>query len=249
MERRSVALHSWCLRMRDALSDANPINQSSRSWLFLNQSINQKVHNESLRLIDWFSPPSEKLPHGGDFRVGPKSDRSPRTNLNSKTKFWNKTTKKNEFFRILAGDGARVRKFFFSYPKHWTSRRGWAAGPCATIQRTASTAPHRHPISNKCREVRSGPTRPWRGTDGQKCPPVSGHAWGIVITPPPPRGMIFRTKSSTESMNKKRRTSPATFFFFSKKIMGFLSRKRLTLCVTSWDSPSTRVQLAASSTW
>ena len=23
-------------------------------------------------LIDWFNPPSEKLPHGDDFRVGPK---------------------------------------------------------------------------------------------------------------------------------------------------------------------------------
>ena len=29
-------------------------------------------------LIDWFNPPSEKLPHGDDFRVGPKSDRTPR---------------------------------------------------------------------------------------------------------------------------------------------------------------------------
>ena len=38
----------------------------------VNQSINPKVYNESLRLIDWFNPPSEKLPHGDDFRVGPK---------------------------------------------------------------------------------------------------------------------------------------------------------------------------------
>ena len=28
-------------------------------------------------MIDWFNPPSEKLPHGDDFRVGPKSDRTP----------------------------------------------------------------------------------------------------------------------------------------------------------------------------
>ena len=28
-------------------------------------------------LIDWFNPPLEKLPHGDDFRVGPKSDRTP----------------------------------------------------------------------------------------------------------------------------------------------------------------------------
>ena len=39
-----------------------------------------KVYNGSLRLIDWFNPPSEKLPHGDDFRVGPKSDRTPRDN-------------------------------------------------------------------------------------------------------------------------------------------------------------------------
>ena len=31
-------------------------------------------------LIDWLSPPSEKLPHKDDFRVGPKSDRTPRDN-------------------------------------------------------------------------------------------------------------------------------------------------------------------------
>ena len=33
-----------------------------------------KVYNESLGLIDWFNPPSEKSPHGDNFRVGPKSD-------------------------------------------------------------------------------------------------------------------------------------------------------------------------------
>ena len=38
------------------------------------------VYNESLRLIDWFNPSSEKLPHGDDFRVGPKSDWTPRDN-------------------------------------------------------------------------------------------------------------------------------------------------------------------------
>ena len=36
--------------------------------------------SQSLRLIDWFNPPSEKLPHGDDFRVGPKSDWTPRDN-------------------------------------------------------------------------------------------------------------------------------------------------------------------------
>ena len=39
-----------------------------------------KVYNGSLRLIDWFNPLSEKLPHGDDFRVGPKSDWTPRDN-------------------------------------------------------------------------------------------------------------------------------------------------------------------------
>ena len=58
----------------------NPTNQSSQSWLILNQSINRKVYNDSLRLIDWFNPPSEILPHGDDFRMGPKSDRTPRDN-------------------------------------------------------------------------------------------------------------------------------------------------------------------------
>ena len=58
----------------------NPINQSSQSWLIVNQSINRKSYNDSLRLIDWFNPLSEKLPHGDDFRVGPKSDRPLRAN-------------------------------------------------------------------------------------------------------------------------------------------------------------------------
>ena len=31
----------------------NPINQSSQSCLIVNQSINRKVYNQSLRLIDW----------------------------------------------------------------------------------------------------------------------------------------------------------------------------------------------------
>ena len=39
-----------------------------------------EVYNEGLRLIDWFNPPSEKLPHGDDFRVRPKGDRTPRDN-------------------------------------------------------------------------------------------------------------------------------------------------------------------------
>ena len=50
----------------------NPISQSSQSQLY-RQSINQpKVYNESPRLIDWFNPPPEKLPHGDDLRVGSK---------------------------------------------------------------------------------------------------------------------------------------------------------------------------------
>ena len=55
----------------------NPINQSSQSSLIVNQSINRKLYNESPRLIDWFNLPSEKLPHGDDIRLGPKSDRTP----------------------------------------------------------------------------------------------------------------------------------------------------------------------------
>ena len=55
-------------------------NQVKVNFIF-NQSINQpKGYNESLRLIDWFNPLSEKLPHGDDFRVGRKSDRTPRDN-------------------------------------------------------------------------------------------------------------------------------------------------------------------------
>ena len=56
-------------------------NQVKVNLSSINQSINQpKVHNQSLRLIDWFNPPSEKLPHGDDFRLGPKSDRTLRDN-------------------------------------------------------------------------------------------------------------------------------------------------------------------------
>ena len=55
-------------------------NQVKVNLSSINQSINRKVYNESLRLIDWFNPWSEKLPHGDDFRVGPKSDRTPRDN-------------------------------------------------------------------------------------------------------------------------------------------------------------------------
>ena len=39
-----------------------------------------KGYNASLSLIDWFNPPSEKLPQGDDFRVGPESDWTPRDN-------------------------------------------------------------------------------------------------------------------------------------------------------------------------
>ena len=55
-------------------------NKPIKSKLTYRQSINRKFHNKSLRLIDWFNPPSEKLPHGDDFRVGPESDRTPRDN-------------------------------------------------------------------------------------------------------------------------------------------------------------------------
>ena len=56
-------------------------NQGKVNSSSINQSI-RKGFDESLRLIDWFNPPLEKLPHGDDFRVGggPKSDRTPRDN-------------------------------------------------------------------------------------------------------------------------------------------------------------------------
>ena len=69
----SGVFYWWC-----GWCSTNPINQSSQSWFIVNQSINPKVYSESLRLIDWCNPPSEKLPHGDDFRVGPKSDGTPR---------------------------------------------------------------------------------------------------------------------------------------------------------------------------
>ena len=49
-------------------------NKLIKSKLTYRQSINQsnpKAYNASLRLIDWFNPLSEKLPHGDDFRVSP----------------------------------------------------------------------------------------------------------------------------------------------------------------------------------
>ena len=55
-------------------------NKPIKSKLTYRQSIDWKVYNDSVRLIDWFNPLSEKLPHGDDFRVGPKSDRAPRDN-------------------------------------------------------------------------------------------------------------------------------------------------------------------------
>ena len=44
----------------------------------VNQTINWEIYNESLRLIDWLNPPSEKLPHGDDFRVDLKREGTPR---------------------------------------------------------------------------------------------------------------------------------------------------------------------------
>ena len=59
-----------------------PINQSNDQSInqSIDQSIDQNVYNESLGLIDWFNPPLEKLSQGDDFRVGPKSDRTPQDN-------------------------------------------------------------------------------------------------------------------------------------------------------------------------
>ena len=58
----------------DRAAPIQSTNQVKVDFSSINQSINREVSNESLGLIDWFSPPSEKLPHGDDFRVGPKSD-------------------------------------------------------------------------------------------------------------------------------------------------------------------------------
>ena len=49
-------------------------NQVKVNLSFINQSINQPKRSSTK------GPPSEKLPHGDDFRVGPKSDRTPRDN-------------------------------------------------------------------------------------------------------------------------------------------------------------------------
>ena len=77
-----IGLHVWLLYCpavfghfspaprKNRSCNTNPINQSSQSSLIVNQSINWKVYNESLRLIDWFNPSSEKVPQGNDFRVG-----------------------------------------------------------------------------------------------------------------------------------------------------------------------------------
>ena len=51
-------------------------DQAVRIQLISQVKVNFSLINQSLRLIDWFNPPSEKLPHGDDFRVGPKSDSS-----------------------------------------------------------------------------------------------------------------------------------------------------------------------------
>ena len=59
------------------IQETNQVKVNSSS---INQSINWEVYNESLRLIGWFDPLSEKLPHGDDFRVGPNSDQTPRDN-------------------------------------------------------------------------------------------------------------------------------------------------------------------------
>ena len=48
------------------LSDG--VQHTAGDYLQVNQSINQKVYNKSPRLIDWFNPPSEKLPHGDGYR-------------------------------------------------------------------------------------------------------------------------------------------------------------------------------------
>ena len=54
-------------------------NKPIKSKLTYRQSINQpKGLQWNPRLISRFNAPSEKLPHGDDFRVGPKSDRTPR---------------------------------------------------------------------------------------------------------------------------------------------------------------------------
>ena len=59
-------------------------NKPIKPKLAYRQSVNQPkgLQWESTLdwLIDWFNPPSKKLPHGDDFRVGPKSDRTPRDN-------------------------------------------------------------------------------------------------------------------------------------------------------------------------
>ena len=48
--------------------NTNPINQSSQSYFFVNQSINQSIERFTMEvyawLIDWFSPLLEKLPPG-----------------------------------------------------------------------------------------------------------------------------------------------------------------------------------------
>ena len=59
-------------------------NKPIKSKLTFRQSINQSTERFTIKvyawLIDWLNPPSEKLPHGDDFRVGPKSERTPRDN-------------------------------------------------------------------------------------------------------------------------------------------------------------------------
>ena len=71
-----------------------------------------KVYNESLRLIDWFNPPSEKLPHGDDFRVGPKSDRTPQDNTLHCIKFWERLISRLRR-DITRGFGRFSERFFW----------------------------------------------------------------------------------------------------------------------------------------
>ena len=56
----------------------SPISQSSQSWLIVNQAINRKVYDESLRLIDWFCTFPGKLPYGYNSRVNAERDSTSR---------------------------------------------------------------------------------------------------------------------------------------------------------------------------
>ena len=75
-------------------------NQVKVNLSSINQSIKRKVHNESLRLIDWFNPPSEKLPHGDDFRVSPKRDSTWRDN----------TVTQSVFSMVSKSEGRKIKQ-------------------------------------------------------------------------------------------------------------------------------------------